>query len=414
MSDRLHHSGRTHVPSRPKRRRALSAVAALAVLGGVVAGGQLAYAETHESTPRAAAQTTEGKARGAVQQAADSLVKDDGFPGVLAAVEGRDGRVRDYTAGVGDRETGADVPVNGRVRAASNTKSFVSAVVLQLVGEGKVKLDDPIETYLPGLVRGEEIDGNKITVRQLLQHTSGLPNYTQYVAMDAFKTRDTYMEPRELLDVALQHKADFAPGEKWQYSNTNYILAGLLVQKVTGRPVSEEITHRIIRPLDLRDTYWPAVGERGIRGAHPKGYDTQKPGEPLRDITRLDPSWGWAAGQLVSSPRDLNSFFAALLGGKVLRPAELKEMKTTVKTDGSLPNSSYGLGLFKTSPSCGGELWGHGGDINGYETRGGVTKDGRAVTVAVTALPGAVATDEAGMMEAHQHVLDLVDTAICK
>lgn len=414
MSDRLHHSGRTHVPSPSKRRRTLSAVAALAVLGGVVAGGPLAYAETHESKPRAAERATEGKARGAVQKAADSLVRDDGFPGVLAAVEGRDGRTRDYTAGVGDRETGADVPVNGRVRAGSNTKSFVSAVVLQLVGEGKVKLDEPIETYLPGLVRGEEIDGNKITVRQLLQHTSGLPNYTQYIAQDAFKTRDTYTEPRELLDVALQHKAVFAPGEKWQYSNTNYVLAGLLIQKVTGRPVSEEITNRIIRPLGLRDTYWPGVGERGIRGAHPKGYDTEKPGAPMRDITRLDPSWGWAAGQLVSSPRDLNSFFSALLGGEVLRPAELKEMTTTVKTDGSLPNSSYGLGLFKSPLSCGGELWGHGGDINGYETRGGVTKDGRAVTVAVTALPSAVATDEAGMTKAHQDVLDLVDTAICK
>ncbi|MFJ1750202.1 serine hydrolase [Streptomyces sp. NPDC088116] len=133
-----------------------------------------------------------------------------------------------------------------------------------------------------------------------------------------------------------------------------------------------------------------------------------------RDITRLDPSWGWAAGQLVSSPRDLNSFFSALLGGEVLRPAEQKEMKTTVRTDSSLPDSSYGLGLFKTPLSCGGELWGHGGDINDYETRGGVTEDGRAVSVAVTALPGAVATDEAGMTEAHQHVLDLVDTAVCK
>ncbi|GAA4095308.1 serine hydrolase domain-containing protein [Actinomadura miaoliensis] len=414
MSDHIQHSSPAKTPR--KRRRISTTIAALAVLGGAVAVGApaLAHSERDVALSSADRWISERTPNDAIQKGAESLVRDDGFPGVLAAVKGRDGRTRDYTAGVGDRATGAKPPVNGRVRVGSNTKAFVSAVVLQLVGEGKVKLDAPIERYLPGLVRGEGIDGRKITVRQLLQHTSGLPNYTQYMEQNAFKTRNTYTEPRELLDIALQHKADFAPGTAWRYSNTGYVLAGLLVQKVTGRPVSEEVTNRIIRPLGLRDTYWPGLGERGIRGPHPKGYDAAQPGGPLGDITSLDPSWGWAAGQLVSTPRDLNSFFAALIGGRVLRPAELKEMTTTVRAEDSLPNSSYGLGLFKTSLSCGGELWGHGGDINGYETRGGVTKDGRAVTVAVTALPGAVAKTEQDMLKVHQHVLDLVDTAICK
>ncbi|MFI0486247.1 serine hydrolase domain-containing protein [Actinomadura sp. 9N215] len=397
-----------------------AAIAAFAVSGGIVAAGvpALAYFDKGDggihATLSGAQEKAPGTRRGnpAVQRSMDVLVRD-GFPGVLAAVRGRDGRTADYVAGVGDRATGAKPPVNGRVRAGSNTKSFTAAVVLQLVGDGKVKLDAPIETYLPGLVRGKGINSKKISVRQLLQHTSGLPEYTRYMDRNAFNMRDTYREPRELLDLAFKHPADFPPGTKWEYSNTNYVLAGLLVQRVTGRPVGEEIATRLVRPLGLRDTYWPGVGERGVRGPHPKGYDASEPGAPLRDITRLDPSWGWAAGQLVSTPRDLDRFFGALLGGKVLRPAELREMTRTVAAPGSLPGASYGLGLFRTKLSCGAVLWGHGGDINGYETRGGVTGDGRAATVAVTALPSAVAANEADMLKAHQHVLDAVDTAIC-
>ncbi|MGW6454481.1 serine hydrolase domain-containing protein [Streptomyces sp. NPDC055078] len=417
MSDRPSPSSQDAVtgPSPSKRRRPLLIGAAVAALGAVLAGSALAHAGTPDGdgSGPAAVQGHPDMPRDAVRKGAESLVREDGFPGVLAAVKGRDGRTRDYTAGVGDLRTREKVPVNGRVRAASNTKSFVAAVVLQLVGEGRVKLDEPVETYLPGLVRGKGFDGHDITVRQLLQHTSGLPEYTRYMEQNAFKIRDIYQEPHDLLAIAFAHKADFAPGEKWQYSNTNYILAGLLVQKVTGRPVGEEITRRIIRPLGLRDTYWPVAGDRGIKGAHPRGYDSPEPGGKLRDITRLDPSWGGAAGQLISSPRDLNRFFGALIGGELLRPAELKELRRTVPTQGSLPNSRYGLGVSTSPLSCGGELWGHGGDINGYETRGGVTDDGRAVTVAVTALPGAVAKTESEMLKVHQHVLDLTDTAVC-
>ncbi|NEA17737.1 serine hydrolase domain-containing protein [Streptomyces halstedii] len=409
MSVRLHTSARNKPSSQPNNRRGrrvLSVVAALAVLGGGLAvGGSLAYG-------------AQGRAghRDAVSEGAKDLVREDGFPAVLAAVEGRDGRVRDYTADTGDLETGAAVPVNGQVRAGSNTKPFTSAVVLQLVGEGTVDLDEPIETYLPSLVHGDGIDGSRITVRNLLQHTSGLPDYTRSLPPNPFEIRDTYYNPREMLDLALGEKAVFEPGAKWQYSNTNYVLAGLLVEKVTGRPFGEEITKRIIRPLGLKDTYWPDAGERGIRGSHPKGYGASTPGNPLEDITRLDPSQAWAAGQLVTTPRDLNHFFSALLGGEVLDAAELKEMTTTVPaTEGSpTPGTEYGLGLFRTPLSCGADLWGHGGSIHGYETFGGVTDDGRAATVAVTALSSAVAAEPEEMMEAHQHVQDLVDTAICE
>lgn len=326
------------------------------------------------------------------QQRLDRLVSHTGFPGVVATVADADGRVRTYTAGTGDLATGEEVPADARVRIASNTKMFTATVVLQLVGEGKVDLDARVERYLPGVVRGPGGDGRRTTVRQLLQQTSGLPDYDSLVieaggSMSA--VAHTYFEPHDLLDAALAEKRHFAPGTKWEYSNTNYVVLGLLVQRVTGRPVGEEITRRIIEPLDLRDTYWPRVGEQRIRGSHPHGYLAEEPGAPWEDITRMDPSLGWAAGQLVSTPADLGAFMAALVGGELLEPAQLAQMRQTVRAPhfDARPGWRYGLGLASTELECGVVGWGHGGDIQGFETRNLVTDDGRWAVVAVTALP---------------------------
>ncbi|MBT2413302.1 beta-lactamase family protein [Streptomyces sp. ISL-12] len=372
-------------------------VTTAAVLAGVLAGSALP-----------AQAVTQHGGRSADLRRLQDLVHEDGFPAALAAVRGRWGQTSDLTAGVGELRGRTEVPVDGMVRAGSNTKTFTAVVVLQLVGEGVVRLDAPIEDYLPGLVRGEGIDGSRITVRQLLQHTSGLPDYVSGLD-DFFAIRDTHYEPTELLDLALSRKAHFAPGTRWEYSNTNYLLAGLLVEEITGRTVAEEITRRVIRKAALRHTYFPAPGERTIREAHPHGYHATAPGAPLRDLTVFDPSWAGAAGQLVSTPRDLNRFFTALMDGKLLRAEQLRQMRTTVAAPGTWPGARYGLGLFSTPLSCGGLVWGHGGDIPGYETRGGVTEGGRAVTVAVTALPSAVPEPEA----AAAHVLDFVDRALC-
>ena len=379
------------------RRRAVTA-AALVALGVLTLSGAPA-SSAHGHRPSAPV----------VQQGLERLVQQSGFPAALAALDVPRRRSLDLAAGVADLHTGRRAPVDGQVRAGSNTKAFTAVVVLQLVGEGKVVLDAPVEDYLPGLVRGEGIDGRVITVRQLLQHTSGLPDYVAVMGADFFAGRDTYRDPRELLDMALSAPADFAPGTRWQYSNTGYLLAGLIVQRVTGRPLEEQITDRILRPLGLRATYVPATGERELRGRHPRGYHALEPGAQLRDITVLDPSWAWAAGGLVSTPSDLNRFFSALLDGRLLRPGELAQMRTTVEAPGTWAGARYGLGLFSTPLTCGGLVWGHGGDIPGYETRGGVTEDGRAVTVAVTSLPAAL-PDPRG---AAQAVLDLVDTALC-
>ncbi|MFE0045135.1 serine hydrolase domain-containing protein [Streptomyces albireticuli] len=372
------------------RRGAVRAAAAVAALGVMTTGALASPAASAAAGPDT------------VRQGLSSLVRADGLPAALASVQDREGRTRTYTAGVGDLATGSKVPRDGQVRIGSNTKTFTAVVVLQLAGEGKVDLDATIDTHLPGLVRGEGIDGRRITVRQLLQHTSGLPDYVEYLGDDV-----RYYEPRELLDLALRHKAHFAPGVKWEYSNTNYVLAGLLVQKVTGRPLAEEIDQRVIRPAGLRHTYFPAPGDVTIREPHPKGYYQEAAGAPLRDGTELDPSWGWAAGQLISTNSDLNRFHAALLGGRLLPAAQLAQMRTTVPAgEPFAAGARYGLGLVSTPLSCGGVYWGHGGSTTGYETRGGVTGDGRAASVAVTAQP----TDKGTM----KRVERVVDTALCR
>lgn len=372
-----------------RRRRAVSAVVAVTV--GVLTLGALAPPSVSAAA-----------GADAVQRALNGLVRDDGMPAALASVQARDGRTRTYTAGVGDLTTGSKVPVDGQVRIGSNTKAFTAVVVLQLVAEGRIGLDTTVDTYLPGLVRGEGIDGSRIKVRQLLQHTSGLPDYSRYLGDDA-----RYYDPRELLDTALRHPADFDPGKSWKYSNTNYVLAGLLVQKVTGRPLAQEMDRRIIKPIGLRHTYFPAPGDASIREPHPHGYLRDAPDGPLRDITEIDPSWGWAAGQLISTNSDLNRFFTALLGGRLLPPAQLAEMRTTVPAEATFgPAARYGLGIVSRPLPCGGLSWGHGGSFPGYETRGGATDDGRAAHVAVTTQ----LTDEA----ARRNLEHAVDTALCR
>ncbi|MBF8184564.1 beta-lactamase family protein [Nonomuraea sp. K274] len=341
-----------------------------------------------------------------VQLTLGKLVKEDKFPAALASVQGRDGRTNDYAAGVADLETKVKAPADGYVRIGSNTKTFTAVTVLQLVGEGKVKLDQPVETYLPGLLRGEGIDGRRITVRQLLQHTSGLPEYTDVLlAKGVLPIQHTYFQPRELLDLALKKKAQFAPGAKWQYTNTNYIVAGLLIEKVTGRPAAEEITKRTIDRIGLRHTSFPKVRDQSLPTPHAKGYHRDDPAKPMTDVTTFDPSQAWTAGQMISTPGDLNRFFTALLDGKLLKPQQLKQMRTTVDAPGLGAGSRYGLGLSSIKLTCGGTAWGHGGSIPGYYTTNAVTDDGRAAAIAVTHLPTTP--------PAREHVEKALDTALC-
>jgi len=390
----------------PRRSRRAIAIAVGSALVAIAAGNgvwQAVSASTDEPGPGTV-----------IEEHLDGLI-DLGFPAALASWTEPDGDHGDYVAGVGDLATGAPVPVDGEVRAGSNTKTFTAVVVLQLVEEGLIDLDGSIETYLPGIVRGEGVDANAITVRDLLQHTAGLGDYTESIALDIEANQHSYAPPRDLLDLALAEPALFAPGERWEYSNTGYVLLGMLVERVTERPLFEQVTERVIEPLDLEHTYFPGVGEQRVRGEHPIGYHRDAAGD-LFDVSELDPSWGWAAGQVVSSPSDLNEFFRAVLDGRLLGEQMVAEMTTTIPSDDELwPGTGYGLGLQSFPLSCGGVIWGHGGDIHGFQTRNGVTDDGTAFTVAVTALPWAFIdpADEEELMERYLAVTETVDAALC-
>ncbi|MFD9903099.1 serine hydrolase domain-containing protein [Streptomyces sp. NPDC059063] len=340
-----------------------------------------------------------------VRQGLRTLVHSGQAPGALASVRDSNGTFRTYTAGVGDRDTHAKVPRDGQVRIGSVTKTFTAVVVLQLVKEGKIRLDKHVDDYLPGLVRGKGIDGRDITVRQLLQHTSGLPDFEDDVT-DAILER-RYLSPRDSLDIALRHEAVFKPGKKWSYSNTNYLVAGLIVEKVTGRPLAEQIDQRIIRPTGLRHTYFPAPGETTIRERHPQGYHQDQPGEsPLRDVTEIDPSAAWAAGAMVSTNSDLNRFFSALLKGDLLREAQLKQMLTTIPVKKGEDRYRMGLGIMKVKLSKNCVAWGHSGGIPGYGTWAMATEDGRAASATMTREPKT--------SDALAHLEGVVDAALCR
>ena len=335
---------------------------------------------------------------------------DNGYPGALAAKTDKDGNTVGATAGKGNLSTGEAPPLDGEVRIGSNTKTFVAVVIMKMVEEGKVKLDEPIETYLPGLIKGQGVDGKKITVRQLLQHTSGLPEFWSGLP-DFFAMRNDYVSPRDVLDMALTRPAQFAPGAKFTYTNTNYIVLGLLAERVGKRPIAEQIETKIVKPLGLKHTYMPKEGEKALRGKHPRGYHTRdnKPGK-LEDITDSDPSWAWAAGSMVSTPSELNKFMQSIFDGSLLNQASIAEMKKSVPMgDGG---DVYGLGLIGHKLSCG-VAWGHGGAIPGYQTVNAVGPDGAAAVIATTAMPQTNAKEAAAEAGGKTLGVQALDKALC-
>ena len=340
--------------------------------------------------------------------AMEHLTTVDRSPGVLAEVRDGHGTVT-YGAGVRDVRTGAAPRAGDAFRIFSNTKAFVATVALQLVAEHRIALDAPVERYLPGVVRGNGNDGRRTTVRQLLQHTSGVPDFDSSVFAPGryYADRLDHHTPAELVRSSLSQPS---LGAGFHYSTTNYVLAGMIIERVTGRPYGAEITDRILRPLGLRGTSIPG-DEPGLGGRHLRGYahldaknQIADAGRPV-DVTPLNPSLVWAGGAMVSTVADLNTFFTALLGGRLLPPTQLKAMMTTVPAD-LIPGAEYGLGLLQAPLSCGGVYWGHGGGGLGYQSRGGVTTDGRAVTLVHTSWPP---TEQQS-----QDALRTVDTALCE
>lgn len=356
-------------------RRATLKTGAAGLVAAVVGGGGVLEASSLPASAEEIAPSREPDAAG-LQEVLDGMAAS-AASGVLAEVRDS-GRVWRGSSGVAELGKAKPVVAGGRFRAGSITKSFVATVVLQLAGERRLRLDDTVERWLPGIVA----EGGRITLRQLLQHTSGIVNYTN---TRAFRTlyggvdqvvglRDRTWTPQELLNFTAGEALLFEPGTSWMYSNTNYILLALVIERVTGNHYATEAERRVVRRLGLHGTEFPAR-RSVIAGPHAHGYLPRQVGDQVEpvDISRFNPSVSGASGELVSTAADLNRFYRALVTGRLLRPEQQREL-LQIRSTGR--DYDYGLGL-ETRVVNGIRLWGHDGDFFGYQAASWSTEDGR-------------------------------------
>ncbi|MGA5133647.1 serine hydrolase domain-containing protein [Streptomyces olivoreticuli] len=306
-----------------------------------------------------------------------------GIPGVYAEVRDT-GRTWRGASGVADVRTGRPVTPGMRQRVGSITKTFTAAAIMQQVEQGRIRLDAPIGDYLPLLVPGER--GRKITVRMLLNHTSGIPDYVRYAfpslqdmspkSLDDNRFRQ--FRPAELIEMGVDAPPAGEPGATpGVYSNTNYLLLGQLLEQVTGTTAEEYITRNVIERAGLRHTGFPA-GTR-IEGPHSRMYEALWGVlDPPRDYSVYNMSWTGTGAALVSTMDDLNRFYRRLLDGRIVNRSSLAQMQHTlpvVALDGS--TIEYGLGLHKVDiPGCG-TFWGHDGTVWGASTMSLTRADGK-------------------------------------
>jgi D-alanyl-D-alanine carboxypeptidase len=337
-----------------------------------------------------------------LQQDLDALVAA-GPPGAVLLV--RDGaNTQRLASGLGEVATNTPIRATDRYRIASLNKTFTAAVVLQLVAEKKLRLDDSVERWLPKLVP----NGRNITIRQLLNHTSGLFDHEKDERILApYLNGDLghYWAPIQLVRMAVSHPPNFPPGKGEEYSSTNYIIAGLIVEKVTGHSIGAELRNRIFRPLHLGDTFYPTTPP--IPGPHAHGYLVLGQ-PPAMDVTGLSPSISPSAGAIVSTADDVADFYRALLSGRVLKPQLLAAMKTThAQAKYDVPGQRYGLGLMSYPTSCG-LAWGHNGAFPGYHTVAFTSPNGKRQAVIWTNLDPSSETPAA-----YEQIYKLLDTAYC-
>jgi D-alanyl-D-alanine carboxypeptidase len=340
-----------------------------------------------------------------------AAIRATGVTGVLAEIDGGRLMARSGRARLGSARP---VPYRSYFRIGSATKTFVATVVLQLAARHRLSLGDTVARWLPGVVRGDGNDGRKITIRELLQNTSGIYDYTDDLPLVAssrgyIRNRYRSVSSRQLVDIAMRHRPEFRPGTSWGYSNTNYILLGMIIQKVTGQSWAEQVRERIIVPLGLRHTEVPETSTPPW--PHPDGYQQFTPDGRLVDTTPVNAAWAGAAGGMVSTLSDLDRFLRALTGGRLLPPAELAQMEKTVPARGlGLPGARYGLGLAWAPLPCGGGYWTHPGDFLGYSVWDGVTAHGRRTAVVMAS------SEMAGQPDLSQHLAEarLVSHALCR
>jgi D-alanyl-D-alanine carboxypeptidase len=365
--------GSRHVELTRLRRRKLGLAGT--ILACMAAGAVIAASAIAKPAPTSGQPTT-------LQRALDEVVAA-GAPGAIALV--RDGdRTTRLASGYGNLAPKTPMRVADRVRIGGVTKSFTATVVLQLVGERKIALDDTVERWLPGQIS----NGKAISVRHLLNHTSGIFSFDKdpRVLAPYLKGNLTRVfDLRKGVKIAAAHGPLFKPGSKLSYSNTNYVLLAMIVKAATGNSIASQLQHRIFEPLGLHHTSYPTSSR--IDGSHAHGYFPVEK-RPLLDVTALSPTLFGAAGAIVSNADDVARFYRALLSGRLLEPDLLKAMQTIdpVAT-GGVPDSGilgggWGLGLLRETFPCG-QAWGHDTENPGYMTAAWNSKDGNRQIVVI-------------------------------
>ncbi|GAB1646273.1 serine hydrolase domain-containing protein [Krasilnikovia sp. MM14-A1259] len=349
------------------------------------------------ATPPALARSAPPTDAVGLRHALQSVVAG-GAPGAVALVaDGR--RTRTAAIGSADLATGRRMHTDNRVRAGSITKTFVAVAALQLVAERRIRLDDPVGHWLPGVLPYAD----HITIRQLLNHTGGVPEYfdklLQYNADHPGTPQLRHWDPADLVGFVAANPPLFTAGTGWQYSDTDYVLVGMIIEKVTHRTLAGEVDRRVIDRLRLRDTTFP-TDETALPAPAARGYWDVGPGAAPLDVTEYNPSALWAAGAIVSTVDDIARFYKELLAGHLLPAPQMAQMLSFVDTGGGL---GYGLGIAQIPTPCGPAI-GHDGTVPGFATNAYSSTDGRRqVVVTANLYPGR-------QSEAQQ---ELVSTLLC-
>lgn len=313
-------------------------------------------------------------------QALTDRIVAGGAPAAMLAIRD-DGALLIAAAGEADIESGRPLSGSQQFRIGSVTKTFVGALVMMLVADGKLGLDDTVEQWWPGTLP----NGDQITVRMLLNHTSGLFDYVNESAVfEPYHTNPGHMwKPEQLVGFAVEEGPLFAPGTSWAYSNTNYIVLGRVLEAAGGDPLAAQLRDRIFEPLDLHDTYLAEGVEFPADGA--RGY-IRNPAGHLTDVTPVNPSQAWAAGAIVSTASDTTAFFSALLMGALVPSDSLSSMLETIPVATDDVIDAYGLGIYEHDDPCQ-ALVGHDGEIFGYQTFVLASPDGSRVLLSMTTHP---------------------------
>ena len=310
--------------------------------------------------------------RGSIDDAARQVLKSTGVPSASLAIV-QDGKTA-YLQAYGEAQLDPQKPATTSMRYAlgSISKQFTAAAILMLAEQGKLSLDDPVAKYVPGLT-----EGNKVTIRELLSHTSGYQDFwpQDYAPPEMFQP----ITAERIMDRWARKPLDFAPGTKWQYSNTNYVIAGVIVEKVAGMPLFQFVTQRIFAPLGMKSV---ADADKNESAAvDPTGYMRYALG-PLRPAGREGAGWMFAAGELSMTAEDLAKWDISMIDETVLKPASYQEMETETLLKNGL-GTRYGLGVTITSQN-GHRVVEHGGEVLGFVAENIVLPDDKIAVVVLT------------------------------